>query len=186
MNRDKKSLCLVCRELCIVGTPLLYKHMAVPIEALNDNFASTLSQPENHRGLSHVRTLCIGGGTNAAQRFHPSARDISVLCCLLSAIPQNILARFRYVGCVSSRKFPTTTLLTLFAACGLSRTILGVTQHLTYFARHNANWPTISIFRKDVLSVRSQSPCLLQVHWSTSQAHTYVSEASKTFGEQRT
>jgi hypothetical protein len=54
MNRDKKNFILVCKEFAIVGTPLLYKHMTVSIEALNDEFASTLSNLENHCGLEHV------------------------------------------------------------------------------------------------------------------------------------
>lgn len=97
MNCDKKSICLVCKEMAVVGIPLLYANMAVSIEALQESFASTLVEPETHHGLAHIRTLCIGGGNNGVERFHPSACDISILCHLISAIPENSLTHFRYV-----------------------------------------------------------------------------------------
>jgi hypothetical protein len=98
MNRDKKNVILVCKEFAIVGTPVLYRHMALSIEALTEGFASLLSRPENYRGLADIRTLRIGGGTNGAEFFHPSGCDFSALCRLLSAIPENALEQFRYVS----------------------------------------------------------------------------------------
>jgi hypothetical protein len=184
MNRDKKNFILVCKEFAIVGTPLLYKHMTVSIEALNDEFASTLSNSENHCGLEHVRTLCIGGGINDTESFHPSARNIEALCAFLSAIPEDILESFRYVECVSV-SHPKKPLLTVSTVLGNSKMISSVTGFSIYSSEHNTAYVTIGTTRSfpDLATCQTQS--LMQPHWSTSQACTSFLKVRMMLGGQR-
>jgi len=95
MNRDKKSICLVCKEMAIVGTPLLYRHVVID-EQLNKDLESTLSSPEAHHGLIHIRTLRIN-----TRRFddcdfdgHERSPVITAIYSLLRAIPEDALTRF--------------------------------------------------------------------------------------------
>jgi hypothetical protein len=148
-HRDKRSFILVCKETSIVGTPLLYKHMAVPVKALDEDFESTLSVPQNHLGLAHIRTLCVGGGINDAEYFHWSARDISALHCLLSALQENVLERFRYMRSASSaREQSMRPVLTFSKAFRHARMIFGVALSITYFIKHNAASRTFSTSHK--------------------------------------
>jgi hypothetical protein len=99
MIRDKKSLILVCKEFAFVCTPFLYKHMAVSIKTMNNALAPVLW---NHRGLVHIRTLSVGGGVNRTGNFHIPTHDRIALRRILSAIPENVLTKFRYCYSVAS------------------------------------------------------------------------------------
>jgi hypothetical protein len=95
MNRDKKSMCLVCKEMAVVVTPLLYANMVVHADHLNDDLLSTLSSPERHNGLPHIRTLRIEDGRSWEDHNDPDTSDFTAaLCSLLRAIPENALSRF--------------------------------------------------------------------------------------------
>jgi hypothetical protein len=56
-NRDKKSACLTCKQMQLLATSLLYRHMEVATHCLKDPFEGVLSG--EHPGLKHVRTLRI-------------------------------------------------------------------------------------------------------------------------------
>jgi hypothetical protein len=78
MNRDKKSICLVCKELAIVGTPLLYTDMVVYADHLNEDLVSTLSVPGRHHGLAHIRTLRVATEYNRPDYYNTG--QMSALC----------------------------------------------------------------------------------------------------------
>jgi hypothetical protein len=92
MNRDKKSICLVCKEMAIVNTPLLYTNMVVNADRLNEDLVPTQSVQLGHHGLHHVRTLSFAKGSDRLQDFTPD--EISSICSLLRAIPENALEYF--------------------------------------------------------------------------------------------
>lgn len=61
-NRDKKSVCLACKDLKSVMTPLLYKDMSI---RLHEDGKSGLSPHESdHAGLEKIRSLrALGKGS---------------------------------------------------------------------------------------------------------------------------
>jgi hypothetical protein len=89
-NADKKSICLVCKELQAVSTPLLYKYM----EVFDDRLDSTLLRTfkPGHHGLPHVRTLDIRNSGRVA----PEKMLVEMICRLLFELPRNSLSRFEY------------------------------------------------------------------------------------------
>lgn len=98
MNRDKKSICLVCKEMAIVGTPLLYANMVVHADRLNSELMSTVSASGTHYGLSHVRALRVESDYDlfGPDFKHPDISESTLaLCTLLEAMPKNALTRFQ-------------------------------------------------------------------------------------------
>jgi hypothetical protein len=137
-NRDKKRLNLVCKEFAFVCTPLLYRHMAISIKTLNDDLAPMLSRPETHSGLMHVRILSIGGGVNRTGNYEIPPHDRSALRHLLSAIPEKVLTKFRYVHIVTLAGLQSVRLsLIFFTAFGLVKMILAVIRSTAYCFEHN-------------------------------------------------
>jgi hypothetical protein len=94
-NLDKKSVCLVCKEMAFVTTPLLYRNMVIHTDCLNEDLESTLLDPGAHRGLIHTRTLRVNT-EYSDEYFDRLERNaiITALCALLKAIPENALTRF--------------------------------------------------------------------------------------------
>jgi len=56
-NSDKKSVCLVCKELQGLVTPLLYRHMVVASRFVHDRYEEVFTA--SHSGLAHVKTLHV-------------------------------------------------------------------------------------------------------------------------------
>jgi hypothetical protein len=92
LKLDQKNLCLVCRELRDVGTPILYNEMVFSVKKIRSSFPQVIAATENHSGLPHVRTLRVAG--KGWGELMDSNRYI-LLCQLLSAIPKDTLTSFR-------------------------------------------------------------------------------------------
>jgi hypothetical protein len=93
-NEDKKNLCLACKALNLLVTPLLYKDMAVGVSRLSPAFAGTLTVA--HPGIPHVRTLQIRSGSNSLDHILGLSHvNVATLIQLVSIIPQNALTRFQ-------------------------------------------------------------------------------------------
>ena len=102
-NADKKNVCLACKEMQTVVTPMLYKHMEISDRHLAGvDFRNTLKP--GHPGLPHARTLCIrssidnrdgrlrgGFGSNLLVNAN---YEVDTICRLMFAIPKNSLTRF--------------------------------------------------------------------------------------------
>lgn len=98
MNRDKKSFVLVCKEFSIVGTPVLYKHMVLHVDALEkENLVLTSLAANNLPSLAHIRTIHVRDDHYDGKWGWKSYRAIRKTCRLLSALPDNILTWFEYV-----------------------------------------------------------------------------------------
>jgi hypothetical protein len=99
-NRDKKSACLTCKQMQLLVTPLLYRHMEIGGDDLvDDDFRWSLTREtrgtREHPGLKHVRTLRIvdRGGCH----FRGFCGSIGVICHLLNTIPEHTLTGFECV-----------------------------------------------------------------------------------------
>jgi hypothetical protein len=91
-NRDKKSACLTCKQMQLLATPLLYRHMEIGHHCLNDPFEANMSK--EHPGLKHVRSLRI---TTRSHRPHVGERKGSrAICRLLVNIPKHALTQLEY------------------------------------------------------------------------------------------
>lgn len=100
MNRDKKSICLVCKEMATVGTPLLYRNMVIHSDRLIEgleSFEPTTLDPRTHRGLAHIRTLRINT-EQSDEDLDERDEIIEALDNLLGAIPENAITRFEQVN----------------------------------------------------------------------------------------
>lgn len=51
---DLRNLCLVCKEMRDVGTPLLYRDMVVNVDKLSSDFQQVIKTTKDHSGLPHV------------------------------------------------------------------------------------------------------------------------------------
>lgn len=90
-------MCLVCKEMAVVGTPLLYRNMVVHTDRLNQDLISAISVPGRHLGCAHVRTLRIESKYSSyGQDFDDPEKSVTTaaLCRLLVAIPEHVLTRF--------------------------------------------------------------------------------------------
>ena len=92
LKLDQKNLCLVCRELRDVGTPILYNDMVFSVKKIHSSFPQVIAATEDHGGLPHVRTLRVAG--RGWGELMNSNRYV-LLCQLLSAIPKDSLTSFR-------------------------------------------------------------------------------------------
>lgn len=92
LKGDLKNLCLVCKEMRDVGTPLLYKDMVVNVDKLSSDFQQVIKTTKDHSGLPHVRTLCV---TSDTMRDPLSFSRYKAVSQLLSAIPPDTLTRFQ-------------------------------------------------------------------------------------------
>lgn len=92
LKADLKNLCLVCKEMRDVGTPLLYKDMVVSADRLNSDFQQVIKTTKDHSGLPHVRTLRV---TSDPMRDPLSFARYKAVSQLLSAMPTNTLTRFQ-------------------------------------------------------------------------------------------
>jgi len=88
VKADLKNLCLVCKEMQDVATPVLYKDMVVNVDKLNDDFQQVIKTAKDHRGLPHVRTLRV---TRDPMIDPPSFARFRVVSQLLSAMPRDTL-----------------------------------------------------------------------------------------------
>jgi hypothetical protein len=89
---DLKSLCLTCKTLGAIATPLLYRNMVIStVDALRPDKGVVLN-PEN---MKHVRRLEL------IQNW-PSSWVIAPLSDLLQAIPSHQLEYFGYLIFVST------------------------------------------------------------------------------------
>jgi hypothetical protein len=91
LKADLKNLCLVCKEMRDVATPMLYKDMVVAVKKLDKNFR-TLITAEDHRGLPHVRTLAV---VSRGWGERMSTPDHEILFSLLCALPRDLLTHFQ-------------------------------------------------------------------------------------------
>jgi hypothetical protein len=96
-NRDKKSACLTCKQMQLLATPLLYRHMEVSSQCLDTRFKESISK--RHPGLKHIRTLRILAlrdtftiGPHIAGKGAASA-----IRRLFATIPEHSLTHFEYV-----------------------------------------------------------------------------------------
>lgn len=91
LKLDQRNLCLVCKKLYDVGTPLLYKDMVIPCNIYND-FERTITTGKGHPGLPHVRTLRFGtDGDYNIMYNHLYER----LYILLLAIPKDTITQLQ-------------------------------------------------------------------------------------------
>lgn len=95
LKDDLKNLCLVCREMRDVGTPLLYKDMVVNVDKLSSDFQQVIRTTKDHRGLPHVRTLRVTSDTDHNMREPLGFARYKAVSQLLSAIPTDTLTRFQ-------------------------------------------------------------------------------------------
>jgi hypothetical protein len=58
---NQRNLYLVYKELRDVGTPMLYKDMVLCVDNLDSDFEQVIKTTKNHRGLPHIRTICVVG-----------------------------------------------------------------------------------------------------------------------------
>lgn len=92
LKADLKNLCLVCKEMHDVGTPLLYKNMVLSVDKLNSDFQQVIKTRKDHSGLPHVRTLRV---TSDPMRDTLSFARYRAVSQLLSAMPTDTLTRFQ-------------------------------------------------------------------------------------------
>jgi len=92
LKADLKNLCLVCKEMRDVGTPLLYKDMVVNVDKMNSDFQQVIKTTKDHSGLPHVRTLRV---TRDDMRDPPPFARYRAVSQLLSAMPRDTLTHFQ-------------------------------------------------------------------------------------------
>jgi hypothetical protein len=92
LKDDLKNLCLVCKEMRDVGTPLLYKDMVVNVNKLSGDFQQVIKTTKDHSGLPHIRTLRVTSDTMREPLGFARYKAVSQL---LSAIPPDTLTRFQ-------------------------------------------------------------------------------------------
>lgn len=95
-NADKKNVCLTCKEMQVLVTPLLYKNIEIDVERLREDLFPTLK--EGHPGLAQARTLRIVTEDPAeyAVLAGMTLQQAENVCRLLHAIPRHALTRFEY------------------------------------------------------------------------------------------
>jgi hypothetical protein len=97
-NADKKNVCLTCKQMQTLMTPLLYRNMDVFAERLDQGFSTTLN--EDHPGLSHVRSLRIRSleprQFGSTSRYDENQLQTKIICRLLHTVPKHFLTRFEY------------------------------------------------------------------------------------------
>jgi hypothetical protein len=93
LKSDLKNLCLVCKEMRDVGTPILFKDMVLHVDKLSSDFrqVTKTTKTEAHRGLPHVRTLRVVSKNSGD---FVSSRRYKMLCQLIAIMPRDILTRF--------------------------------------------------------------------------------------------
>jgi hypothetical protein len=92
LKADLKNLCLVCKEMRDVGTPVLYKDMVVHVNKLDKYFQQVIKTTKSHHGLPHVRSLLIIDWGWENRMF---SGDCEILFQLLSTLPRDSLNHFQ-------------------------------------------------------------------------------------------
>ena len=86
LKTDQKNLCLVCKEIRDLATPILYRDMVIHVNKLSRDFQRVISK--DHRGLPHVRTLLVVNRGWEERMWSPTDE---ILLELLSALPRDLL-----------------------------------------------------------------------------------------------
>jgi predicted thioesterase len=94
-NEDKKSVCLVCKQMQTIATPYLYRNMEIACKFLGQRYLDRITKARY--GLQSVRTLRIVHSWTMKSSISNKRRVSNAIWSLLSAIPKNSLTQFVYV-----------------------------------------------------------------------------------------
>lgn len=88
-----KNLCLVCKEIRDVATPMLYRDMVLHVDKLNSDFRQVIksAKTKDHRGLPHIRKIHV---VSKNSDVFVSSRRYKMLCQLIAVLPRHVLTRF--------------------------------------------------------------------------------------------